>query len=274
MSAPRLARLPLLLVALLLAPLALSIASTAPAGAEVDAHPFGDPQTIEVGRSGPTVQVVWRVGMSDDLTLLGISLGVLPEDRVLLDGAITYEDGDATAVAESAELHDYLLEHIEVAVDGETCTGEVVAVGDLIKQGATLQFGCPDAAGRPALPQTADVEVSTLLDLHEAYRTLASGPDGQRTVYSADATSHTWQLPEASAALVDAGATAAAAPPPASGEHAAPDDTNDTDGPHLGRSAAIQMGAVLGLSFLVLAGVLWLRRHRTTPLTPTKENQS
>ncbi|WP_141014231.1 hypothetical protein [Nocardioides sambongensis] len=234
-------------------------APIATAGTGVAAHPFGNPQTVEVGRSGGTVQVVWRVGMADDLTLLGISLGVLPEDRVMLDGAITYEDGDAAAVADSDELHGYLVDRIRVVADGVACPGEVVAVGDLITDGATLQFSCAPA------PTEADVEVTTLLDLHEAYRTLASGPAGQRAVYGSDATSHSWQLPEGSAVLAAATAPDATAP---DGAGAADSDSGSsaTDGPGLGRSAVLQIGAVLGvLLVLLLAGALWLRRHHTAP---------
>lgn len=55
------------------------------------AHPFGDPQTVVVGVDGADAAVVrvrWKVGGLDDLTLLGVSLGVLPQERVLLDGAV------------------------------------------------------------------------------------------------------------------------------------------------------------------------------------------
>lgn len=111
-------------------------------------HPFGDPQTVVVGSAGDVVTVVWRVGAPDDLTLLGIDLGVLPEDRVMLDGAITYDAGDADLVADSPELEAYVLKHVAVRSAGEECTGEVTHVGDLVADGATLASPAPARSAR------------------------------------------------------------------------------------------------------------------------------
>ncbi|TYL50079.1 hypothetical protein FXB39_10485 [Nocardioides sp. BGMRC 2183] len=256
--------------AALVALLALTPAPNA--RAQVAAHPFGDPQTVEIGRSGETVQVVWRVGMADDLTLLGIALGVLPEDRVMLDGAITYEDGDAVAVTESEELAGYLLERIAVTAGGTSCPGEAVAVGDLIADGATLQFDCAPTSA--SMSEDVEVEVTTLLDLHEAYRTLATGPDGQRAVYGSDTTTHLWQLSDGSAVLATAGDAGGASGAPTSSSADGAGSADGPDGAGLGRSAVLQIGAVLGVLTLILVGALGLRRHRTTSLPPLKENQS
>ncbi|GAA4088642.1 hypothetical protein [Nocardioides kongjuensis] len=208
------------------------------------AHPFGDPQTVEVApdASDPAVvHVTWKVGAADDLTLLGIHLGVLPEDRVMLDGAIEYDDGDAALVQQAPEVHAYLLEHVEVAAGGRDCPGRVEASGDLIADGADLVFTCPQPAA------VATLTVSTLTDLHPAYRTLATGPDGQHQVYGADAPTHDWAL----------GATTTTA-------------VSSTTTSGTGSSAALQIGGVLGAVLLVaLAGTLVARRRRrATPTTP------
>lgn len=202
------------------------------------AHPFGDPQTVVIGAAGAVVTVEWRVGGQDDLTLLGIELGVLPEDRVLLDGAIMFEDGDTAAVSSSPELRDYLLDRITVESEGDRCSGEVIQVGDLAEESASLEFTCSGPVG------SASVAVRMLTDLHAAYRTLATGPDGQRAVYETSADTHDWSL----------GIATASAPAPSADEPA----TVEQD---VGRSAALQLGVVGGaVLLLVVVGALALRR--------------
>ncbi|WP_141006132.1 hypothetical protein [Nocardioides humi] len=208
----------------------------------IAAHPFGDPQTVEVAADAgdpAVVHVTWKVGAADDLTLLGIHLGVLPADRVMLDGAITYDDGDAALVQQAPQVEAYLLEHVVVSTAGEQCPGAVAATGDLIAAGADLVFTCPEP------PEVATVAVSTLTDLHPAYRTLATGPDGQHQVYGTDAPSHDWSLDLPGAA----GGTGAGG---------------------AGTSAALQIGGVLGAALLVaVAGTLVARRRRRIPAHPT-----
>lgn len=219
------------------------------------AHPFGDPQTVEVARddSDPAVvHVTWKVGAPDDLTLLGIHLGVLPEDRVLLDGAIQYDAADAALVSEAPELEAYLLDHVAVSAGGTACTGVVAGVGDLVDDGADLAFACDSA------PASATVEVTTLTDLHPAYRTLATGPDGQHQVYAAGAASYDW-------ALGDSG-------PPATGTSSSTSGDSPAEASlGTGQSAALQIGGVLGAVLLLAAtGTLVARsRRRRTPSTPT-----
>lgn len=210
----------------------------------VAAHPFGDPQTVEVARDvddPAVVHVTWKVGAADDLTLLGIHVGVLPEDRVMLDGAIQYDDGDAAVVQQAPEVHSYLLDHVTVSAGGRDCPGEVAASGDLIADGADLVFTCAQPAA------TATVAVSTLTDLHPAYRTLATGPDGQHQVYGADAPTHEWSLGVTSTGSTNTTST-----------------TSST-----GSSAALQIGGVLGAVLLVaVAGTLVARQRRRATPTP------
>lgn len=213
-------------------------------------HPFGDPQTVLVAAgSDPTqVDVTWKVGAADDLTLLGIHLGLLPQDRVMLDGAISYDAGDAEAVTGSAELREYLLDHVAVRT-GSDCTGEVTRAGDLLQEGALLTFTC-------AGPVTeAEVQVTTLTDLHPAYRALATGPGDQHAVYEQGGDAHSWTVTAGSVTGSGPGAatTGAAAPPP----------TLDT-----GASAALQLGGVVaGLLIVVGAVALVARRRRQHPST-------
>lgn len=214
----------------MLAALVAGLAVLAPVPAQ--AHPFGDPQTVEVSGDGEEVRVRWRAGGADDLTLLAVSLGALPDDRVMLDGAVWYEDGDADALAATPAFADYLLDRITVVAGSTACAGSLTGT-DLLGDGATLTFACAEPA------DAATVEVRTLLDLHPAYRTLATGPGGQRAVYDKASASHDWTLatgPDAAAAL------------PASSE--------------VGRSAAVQLGTVGAVALAtVMAGLLWVRRR-------------
>lgn len=217
--------------------LAGCLAALVPVAAQ--AHPFGDPQTVEVsGTAGPDdeVRVRWRAGGADDLTLLALELGALPAERVMLDGAVWYEDGDADALAASPAFTDYLLDRITVAAGRSRCRGEVTDL-DLVGAGATLAFACPEPA------DVATVRVRTLLDLHPAYRTLATGPDGQRAVYDERHPSHDWSLasgPEATTATAAVSAASAG----------------------VGRSATVQLGTVGAVALVtVMAGLLWHRRR-------------
>lgn len=207
----------------------------------IAAHPFGDPQTLAVSRDGAdpaVVHLTWKVGAADDLTLLGIHLGVLPEDRLMLDGAVAYDAGDAALVQQAPELMSYLREHLAVTAGGTTCTPRVGKAGDLVADGVDVAFTCPGT------PTSVAVTATTLTDLHPAYRALATGPGGQHQVYGTDAPTHTWSL----------GATAPATTTP-------------------GSSAALQIGGVLGavLSAVVVGAVVARRRRsrRVVPSHPT-----
>ncbi|GAA1402748.1 hypothetical protein ACFQZ4_19170 [Catellatospora coxensis] len=197
------------------------------------AHPFGDPQTVAIAPDAERPEVVhvrWKVGGVDDLTLLGVALGLLPQDRVMLDGAVFYQDSDAAAIGPSAEFAAYLLKQITVTSGGQGCGGVVAPPGDLARTGVTIDYTCPGPVGVVA------VGVRTLTDLNPAYRTLATGPEGARAVYASDQPTHDWVLGNA---------------PP----QAAPD---------LGRSAAVQISAVVGgvLLIAVAVVVLWRRAGR------------
>jgi len=230
-SAPRLARkhhvslrfLPrrgslLLAVALT----ALTLLPTAPAA---DAHPFGPPQTVTVEAHEDVVHIRWKVGGADDLVLLGVALGVLPEDRVMLDGATFFEEADAALLTESAALGAYLTDHITVTSGEQPCSGQVTTVDDLVDGGVELVYACAGVV------TDATVRVDTLTDLDDDYRTFATGPGQQRAMYTAADVSHDWALGDAA-----------------------------RSGDDLGTSAAVQLGLVVGVVITVV-GLLWLRRR-------------
>ncbi|MEV4808501.1 hypothetical protein [Micromonospora avicenniae] len=205
------------------------------------AHPFGAPQRIEIaGEDDDGVRVRWVVGGTDDLSMLGVALGVLGKDRVLLDGAVTYEPADAEALARAPEFARYLTDRIAVTQDGKPCAGRVDVADDLAADGATVLFTCPGPVG------TVTVTSRMLTDLHEAYRTFASGPDGQRAVYDGAHESADWRI----------GAGTATGPRPAS--------TRTVPAAGLERSVRqlLAIGAVLLAAVAVAAGTFWYRRRR------------
>jgi hypothetical protein len=197
------------------------------------AHPFGDPQTVTVtpdGQRPDMVRVTWRVGGPDDLTLLGVSLGLLPRDRTRADGTVDYRYTDPGVVGASAAFTGYLLDRITVTgADARPCAGDVEPIHALALKGATVDYVCPGPVA------TATVAVRMLTDLNPAYRALATGPSGQRAVYDSAAESHAWTL---------------VGVPPVAGT---------------GRSALWQLAVVVGVLLLaVAAGPAILRRRRVT----------
>ncbi|GAA2584464.1 hypothetical protein GCM10010399_13100 [Dactylosporangium fulvum] len=197
------------------------------------AHPFGDPQTVAIAfdeQRPEVVHVRWRVGGPDDLTLLGVSLGLLPPDRVKPDGSVDYRYTDPAVLASSEQFAAYLLRQITVTDGGRPCAGELEPPRALDLKGAIADYACPGPIA------VATVTVRMLTDLNPAYRTLATGPGGRRTVYEADKDTHDW--------------TSVGAP--------AGDDAG------LGRSAAVQIATVVGaVAIAVAAGFLVARRlHR------------
>lgn len=167
---------------------ATAVLTAAPAAA----HPFGPPQTAQISGHGQRVEVRWSAS-GDDLTALGLHLGVLGEERTFVyqDGALVPEEsdpGDAELLAEAPQLVDYLLEHVGVTQGGAACTGEVTDTDDVESAGVGLVFDCAGAV------DDVEVTISTLTDVHPAYRTLATGPDGQRAAYTQESPRHGWQL--------------------------------------------------------------------------------
>ena len=213
-----------------LAVVGIATGSAALAPSPAAAHPFGDPQTVAItpdGQRPDLVHVTWRVGGPDDLTLLGVSLGLLPGDRAQADGTVDYRYTDPGVVGASAKFTAYLLDRITVTgADARPCSGDVEPIHALALKGATVDYVCPGPVA------TATIGVRMLTDLNPAYRALATGPSGQRAVYDSATESHSWTL---------------AGGPPAAGT---------------GRSALWQLAAVLGALLLIAAACVAVLRRR------------
>jgi hypothetical protein len=177
-----------------LAVLAIVGTTGQPAGAP--AHPLGTPQTVRLDAQGSEVSVRWTAS-PDDLTALGIHLGVLGPNRTFVDdqGVMVPEqsaDYDAVLLAQSPRLSRYLLEHIEVAQAGTRCRGKVTDTQALTGSGALILFSCADPV------DDVIVRVDTLTDVDPAYRTLAASDNGERATYTIDTPEHRWELDRAS----------------------------------------------------------------------------
>jgi hypothetical protein len=217
-------RIRLLLVAL------ASVPTWAPTAAY--AHPFGEPQSVEVAATPTGVRVVWQA-TPDDVIALAAHLGVVGGSHI-----VVFEDGeyDADQSSESAGIRlaeeapvlaDYLDEHIRINTADGPCTGELAPVADVMATGATVDFDC----GGPV--DEATIAVTTLTDLDPAYRTLATGPEGQRHAYTSDADSFGWSI----------------------------DGAADPVTPSAGRSAALQLGG-MAAGCVLLALVVGVVRRR------------
>lgn len=172
------------------------------------AHPFGAPQTIRIAAESDQVTIRWQAP-ADDLRMLGGALGALPDRQVVViePGAVPSPVGpsEADLLRGSHQLADYLATHILVRQDGVPCPS-VVDLDDLLGDGALVAARCPEPV------TTVEIEVSLLLEFHEAYRTAAigTGTDPPRWMYTAGDTTRTWSFaggPAGTAGPEDAGGT-------------------------------------------------------------------
>jgi hypothetical protein len=220
---------------------AVAVLAACLVGPAAQAHPLGDPQTLTLSLDAPDeVRAVWRVGSQDDLTWLADDIGLLPPERVMLDGALVSEPGDADLLTASPRFDEYLLAHVRVGVGGAACAGRLTDKRDLWRDGAALLFTCPSPV------TTARVEASVLTDLEAAYRTVATGPGGQTFTYDGSATAHDWTF--------DPAAAPAAAAPGAGGRH--------------GGAVVTRALLAVGIALPALVGGLvgrQARRRRRTP---------
>ncbi|MET8524839.1 hypothetical protein [Micromonospora sp. NPDC005172] len=226
---------------------AATLALLAPA-VPAAAHPYGYPQTVTIAADAARPDVVhlrWKPGGVDEITLLGVHLGLLPQDRVLLDGAVDTREKDATILAGSKPFTDYLLKQMTVSNAGQACAGTVKRASDLAASGVDVDYTCWGAVG------IARVEVRMLTDLDPAYRTVATGPEGKRQVYGPDGYAHDW-------VLGDAPPTTAATPTSAA-DH----------GPTTAWKAARSVGPLLLVAAAVSILRRQVRRRRVTRVRPS-----
>ncbi|PKQ32001.1 MAG: hypothetical protein CVT62_06355 [Actinobacteria bacterium HGW-Actinobacteria-2] len=159
-----------------------------PAG-RADAHPMGPPQQATVSLAAANkVQIVWKFGAMDDISWLAYDLGLLPSERIMLDGAITPQASDAELVQKSPALTAYLTKQMAVTSSGRACTPQVAPPTDIANLGTTVVFTCSGPVSQ------ATVELQLLTDLEASYATIATGPDGTQATYTGYATTRDWSF--------------------------------------------------------------------------------
>jgi hypothetical protein len=184
----------------------LGLLAAAPLPAE--AHPLGPPQQVKLDLvAANQVRLNWRAGAPDDLSWLAFDLGLLPADRIMLDGAIIPDASDASLLRGSPAFTDYLVRRTAVTSQGQPCQPQVTDIHDIAEAGATVVFTCPGAV------TDAVVELNLLTDLEATYATIVTGPAGEQASYNGYATTHEWRFdPSAVAAVPQASSASALGP--------------------------------------------------------------
>jgi hypothetical protein len=197
---PRRSAFPLVLVAVAWACLGLFFGPAMVA----QAHPLGPPQQATLSLASATqVRINWKAGASDDLSWLAYDLGLLPADRIMLDGAITPQSSDAGLLADSPALAAYLSRQMTVQSQGQPCQPLVSDTHNLATDGASVIFTCPAPVSQ------ATIELRLLTDLEASYATIATGPDGAQATYTGYATTREWQFDPSAAPATPIGVAAA-----------------------------------------------------------------
>lgn len=173
--------------------LVVLVVALAPATAAL-AHPFGPPPTARVSASGRTVTVSWSA-TPDDAVAIGEKLGLMPAGSVA-----AYRQESAAQVAPPADaearlsasplLRDYLVERIAADQDGRPCQARVPAIPDFVHQGARVELRCPSDVTEVSL------RITMLHDIHDAYRTVATGEasDPRQSVFTIATPEHQWRF--------------------------------------------------------------------------------
>ena len=156
------------------------------------AHPFGPPPTARLTASGNTITIDW-LATPDDAVAIGELLGVMPEGSVALyrqEGAtqVAPSSRDEARLSASPKLRDYLTERVTAVQDGAACSTEVPDIPNFVHEGVRINLRCPNEVTE------ATLRVTLLHDIHEAYRTVATGTDTQpaQAVFTVAAPEHTW----------------------------------------------------------------------------------
>jgi hypothetical protein len=172
---------------------ASTVLLTAPPPA--DAHPFGPPPTARIWAEGDVVTIDWAAA-PDDLALIGVELGLLPEDTpdAYLEAPtqVAPERAHEEQMSRSPELVDYLLERVRVIQRGRDCEGGVEPIERFLTRGATVVHRCAEPVTE------VEVEIGLLHDVHPAYRTFAFSASDEaepsQAVFTAASPRHTWRF--------------------------------------------------------------------------------
>ncbi|NHC15154.1 hypothetical protein [Motilibacter deserti] len=145
--------------------------------AVASAHPFGPPLTAKLSAQGSSVELELHAEPDD---WMAIGQLVHAFDDVSGDTSTTGEQRLVT----SPKFAAYVLDNVRVRQHGVDCTGTVEPRPSLLKDGIVVVADCP------ADVETVTVDITTLHDVHENYRTVASGDGVPQTLFTSTDSSH------------------------------------------------------------------------------------
>lgn len=156
-----------------------------------EGHSSGELPHARLSAEGRVVSVEVTMA-ADDAALIGTLVGHFPEgtmeDYVAGRFERWPEDAEILAMSASAELRDYLLEHVAIDQDGRSCAGEARPATDFLEDGAVLRFTCPQEVTE------AVVRITILHEEDPAYRTYSVDGTNQYAIHSPAAPEHAWDF--------------------------------------------------------------------------------
>ncbi len=155
------------------------------------AHPGGGlmPPHARFSADDEVVTIEWTAP-PDDAAHIGEAVGILPagtmEAFLIGPPEALPTDDEVRALAASAELERYLLDHVEVRQDGRRCDGAVTPSPAFLDAGAVFTFRCPERVAE------VDVRITILQDQDPRYDTF--GVDGTvwTVLFTAAQPEHRW----------------------------------------------------------------------------------
>ncbi len=178
-------------VAITVGVLALMLVAV-PAGA----HPLGagPPPTAHLSAEGERVEIAWTA-QEDDVADLAESLGLVPEGTseafLGMVGPSPLDRAERAALRDEPALDEALADGVAVEQDGVSCAGQHEIADDVLADGVTYVFACPEPV------RAVDVTVDLLHDVDPNYRTVGlvgDDPPEVETVFTASAPAQTIDL--------------------------------------------------------------------------------
>lgn len=187
---------PLALVALLAAALALLLLAP-----EARAHPLGagPPPTAHLAADGSRVEIAWTA-QEDDVADLAEHLGLVPEGTseafLGMVGPSPLDRSERAALSAEPALAQAFADGVAVEQDGVACGGRVDVADDVLADGVSFEFSCPERVG------VVDVTIDLLHDVDPVYRTVGlvgDDPPEVETVFTQSAPRHSVDLSDGAA---------------------------------------------------------------------------
>jgi hypothetical protein len=175
--------------------LAVVLTATAASG-----HASGEVPQARLSATGHTVTLQWTAA-PDDIADLAVAAGVWPEAIAFAyldvafggDPALLPDDAEVAAMGRDPALRRYLEDRVRILQDGTACAADARPAPDLMLEGVTVTFECPDEV------TSAVVDIRLLHDRDPSYRTFSVDGTYQYAVHTAAQPAHPWDFRAAEA---------------------------------------------------------------------------